>query len=434
MYRDMNKTARFAFLSLCLLAVVTLVVPVSAVAQYDDVSEAVTAFRSYIEVSPQDIAVPTVLSVSLGSRYIERQLFFVHDTTTNAPVPSLYVRSRTGTSLSARAVTTPSGGFVGAVVDGNGGTYVSFAAPEEGSASASIELVAPGPVAATGLTVLLDRHVSYPSFVEIRARTGDEWHIVVARKKFEAATIHFPKTTASEWRVTLWHVQPLRIVALSLVEEITTTQSSAHIRFLALPERAYRVYLDADRPVRIRYGESGNLAAHDGVRTVSAMSPESNPTYRLADTDGDGIPDIYDNCVTVYNPDQKDTVGDGLGDACSDWDRDGIINSLDNCPNVPNADQRDSDGDGIGDACDDEDSRLTEQIPWLPWAGIGIAALVIIMLFTLMLRRGDMGERGRSDSVVPPRDIVQTPPQSSFPAGESGVSTPHSDAVGDKRP
>ena len=34
------------------------------------------------------------------------------------------------------------------------------------------------------------------------------------------------------------------------------------------------------------------------------------------DTDGDGIPDIYDNCPFDYNPDQLDSDGDGFGDAC----------------------------------------------------------------------------------------------------------------------
>jgi hypothetical protein len=38
------------------------------------------------------------------------------------------------------------------------------------------------------------------------------------------------------------------------------------------------------------------------------------------DTDGDGICDPVDNCVTVPNPDQLDTyglsTGDGSGDAC----------------------------------------------------------------------------------------------------------------------
>jgi Tol biopolymer transport system component len=38
----------------------------------------------------------------------------------------------------------------------------------------------------------------------------------------------------------------------------------------------------------------------------------------LVDTDGDGVPDIRDNCPLVYNPDQKDSDHDGVGDACDD--------------------------------------------------------------------------------------------------------------------
>ena len=36
----------------------------------------------------------------------------------------------------------------------------------------------------------------------------------------------------------------------------------------------------------------------------------------ILDSDGDSIPDAYDNCPYVFNPDQKDSVGDGIGDAC----------------------------------------------------------------------------------------------------------------------
>lgn len=36
------------------------------------------------------------------------------------------------------------------------------------------------------------------------------------------------------------------------------------------------------------------------------------------DTDGDGIPDVRDNCLTVYNPDQADSNRDTIGDACPD--------------------------------------------------------------------------------------------------------------------
>ncbi len=71
------------------------------------------------------------------------------------------------------------------------------------------------------------------------------------------------------------------------------------------------------------------------------------------DTDGDGILDPGDNCVDTPNPDQTDTDGDNIGDACdTDIDNDGIPNSEDNCPTLPNNDQIDSDGDGIGEACE----------------------------------------------------------------------------------
>lgn len=70
------------------------------------------------------------------------------------------------------------------------------------------------------------------------------------------------------------------------------------------------------------------------------------------DTDGDGILDINDNCPITANTDQLDINNDGIGDVCQDTDEDGVFDANDNCPFTPNTDQKDLNNNGIGDVCD----------------------------------------------------------------------------------
>lgn len=83
------------------------------------------------------------------------------------------------------------------------------------------------------------------------------------------------------------------------------------------------------------------------------------------DADGDGLPDMSDNCPLVFNPDQNDGDEDTVGDLCDncperanpnqeDQDVDGVGDLCDNCPSVSNPDQADGDNDGIGDVCESE--------------------------------------------------------------------------------
>lgn len=77
------------------------------------------------------------------------------------------------------------------------------------------------------------------------------------------------------------------------------------------------------------------------------------------DSDGDGIPDDVDNCVSVPNPNQHDEDGDKVGDAC------------DPCPQIANA-TTDSDGDGIADACDPHPTTAGDVlVTFEPFTGTG---------------------------------------------------------------
>ncbi|MFO0757209.1 MAG: DNRLRE domain-containing protein [Byssovorax sp.] len=78
----------------------------------------------------------------------------------------------------------------------------------------------------------------------------------------------------------------------------------------------------------------------DDGNGVNGDGCDASCQLECADTDGDGVCDLEDDCPFVPDLGQTDGDGDGAGDAC------------DNCASAFNPSQHDSDGDGLGDACD----------------------------------------------------------------------------------
>ena len=78
------------------------------------------------------------------------------------------------------------------------------------------------------------------------------------------------------------------------------------------------------------------------------------------DQDGDGFSDVLDNCVSTFNPMQKDSDNNGVGDLCqvdaTDTDGDGVLDVDDAFPENPD-ETLDTDNDGIGNNADPDDDN-----------------------------------------------------------------------------
>jgi len=270
-----------------------------------------------------------------------------------------------------------------AFFDQNYNTTVEFDLDKD-EGHAFVEIEGEKEFTSSSFQLSLDSHVALPYTIAVSAFVSGDWKTIVAEKHLESTLVSFPRTTAKNWRIEFNHVQPLRLREITFSKSDKEALAGVEVRWLARPGKTYTLYTDAQTYSDIKTAESGKLQGEDlEVITLELGESENNSAFKEPDTDNDGVLNIKDNCVTIANTDQKDIDNNGRGDACEDFDGDGVVNSIDNCPEHPNYNQSDVDNDGIGDVCDKEESRITEKNPWLPWAAMGIATL---MVFTIVIQ------------------------------------------------
>jgi hypothetical protein len=356
-----------------------------------DAERTLSAFERMLPVTVS-VTIPTVVDIPVSDPVFRVHDAVVYEETTKQFQPYSFIEKRTLSRITAGVSTDskPSAGTVNALTDGDGDTTVEFSAEEDQESVVDLKVVFSRPMNVSGFSLSLDQYVALPRAVSVSAPGVDglsDSKVVLARSGLSGTMVRFPALTTSSLSIRLWYGQPLRIREVNFFEENIPSSEERSVRFLARPGERYALYAYSDRGYIAPVGESGNLKDDAGVKRLPGGTMIPNPTYRPADSDGDGIIDRKDNCVRIANSDQRDENGNGQGDVCDDYDRDGIVNSQDNCPAHPNRIQTDTDRDGQGDVCDSEESRITEKYVWMPWVALGLGIVVVGGLFASVLRR-----------------------------------------------
>ncbi len=372
-----KKPSRFLLLTtLCIFYISVF----SAHAQENQVE---LAFRRFFDIEPLGISAPTVVEVKLSTAPVERHDYAIQNTATHSFEP--YYLNQTIEAIPV-AATVSNNGDAHLMTDGKVETFTEFPVSSDDPNTVDIVFTAAKPITASSFTILLDNNVALPTYVALEATIGGSSKVVIANKPLTSTSVVFPKTTATVWKLSLTHIQPLRIAEISFLQE-NQINVERTLRFLAQPKTLYHIYIDPDRSISVPVGESGDLAGAQNILPIPQPASQINTRFKQSDSDGDSIPDVRDNCISVKNKDQVDTNHNKRGDACDDFDFDGLKNIDDNCPDHPNRDQIDTDRDGKGDACDADESRITERLTWLPWMGIGGASIIVVVLFAILARK-----------------------------------------------
>ncbi len=350
----------------------------------NETKDIISAYRQVKEISLPKISIPKVAEIPFDSNGLERADFLVFDTTIQTFQPSLLIKKEIKENRSASIVVSGLDNqnfYSERMTDNNDNTYAEIPLPNSGLGNARIILESDTEITSNSVFILLDNYVALPKTISVYSGEDNNLKTILSSQVVNSQVVNFPKTTSKRWVFDLTYGQPLRITEIRLGGLSTNLDETYKLRFLAQPDHQYNVYFNPDRHTNVSLGEMPNLYDNEGVMTLPISISKENKGFVPSDVDKDGIEDTKDNCVNVANFDQKDEDNNGRGDACDDYDKDGVINSLDNCRDIPNYNQADSDGDKIGDVCDPTESRLTEQYKWLPWLGIGLAGIIVIVLF-----------------------------------------------------
>jgi len=348
-----------------------------------------SVFQTMFKPTMSEIKKPTVVSVRLPGQ--EGYGVAITEDINSTPQPWIAIRQYEEEIKKTVKNTSVLIGDPGALTDNDFKTAAEFNIDKD-NGYAFVELEGEKEFTSNSLQLSLDDHVALPRRIALSALIDNNWKTIIAETDLNSTYVSFPETTAKNWKIEFRHGQPLRLREITLEEKGKGDLKGVEIHWLARPEQTYTLYSDAKSYPSITTGEAGVLQGKDiEVVNIELGGSSANPTFREPDDDGDGVPNLRDNCISIKNTDQLDVDKNGRGDACEDFDGDGVMNSADNCPEHPNLNQADTDGDGIGDVCDKEESRLTEKNPWLPWVAMGVAALFVIMIVMQTVKKSKGG-------------------------------------------